>query len=71
MPCIGLWNPNGGPPLPDNRIRIVINYDAPYPKGYGTYRGPVCCNQAKEVRCVCRLATECPEHGETHNGSHD
>ena len=30
-----------------------------------------CCSKARMMNCVCMYAFNCPEHGETHIGSHD
>lgn len=35
----------------------------------GRYR--ICCMKALPVRCVCFLATDCPEHGTMCQGTHD
>lgn len=30
-----------------------------------------CCEKAEPLSCVCYQAWQCPEHGETHIGTHD
>jgi len=30
-----------------------------------------CCEKAVLIGCVCAYAFECPEHGQTHVGTHD
>jgi hypothetical protein len=30
-----------------------------------------CCEKAEPIGCVCAYAFNCPEHGETHIGTHD
>ena len=34
-------------------------------------RRHACCSKARRVFCVCRIRTECPDHGTRCNGSHD
>lgn len=36
-----------------------------------TLRAYACCDKAVQVPCVCTYATECPDHGTRHNGTHD
>lgn len=33
--------------------------------------GPRCCDLAVVYPCVCAVAFSCPEHGVSHNGTHD
>jgi len=30
-----------------------------------------CCPAAQQVPCVCTVAFNCPEHGQSHHGTHD
>lgn len=35
------------------------------------YRSYACCTKAIPRFCVCKVRTQCPDHGERCNGSHD
>lgn len=43
----------------------VARHRAEYIVGWG------CCDKARPINCVCAFSTDCPEHGQRHNGSHD
>jgi hypothetical protein len=48
--------------------RFERTEDAPASSGASPAK---CCDRAVRIKCVCALATECPEHGEQHTGTHD
>jgi hypothetical protein len=44
-----------------------FNFDA----WRGRNAGYICCAQAIPIHCVCRVSTQCPEHGRKCHGTHD
>lgn len=64
--CVRLLDDFSKPAInadPDHQAAPCV---APRTLGHGQ-----CCEKAHSIPCVCTAAWRCPEHGDTHVGSHD
>jgi hypothetical protein len=65
-----------GKPLPEERFAFALSnftkglcsVDCFYQEEKNRF---ACCDNAKRIHCVCAAAYSCPDHGETHVGTHD